>query len=89
MASKIVSWSWRGLPGVLGAGLILVGLAIHVTFRWDAYQLENQFYGVLIGVKLLAVLFFLLVTSPTSTHALAASALAHGVKPELEQEHDR
>jgi multicomponent Na+:H+ antiporter subunit G len=34
-------------------------------------------------VKLVMVLFFLLVTSPTSTHALAKAALTHGLKPML------
>ena len=33
-------------------------------------------------------LFFLLVTSPTSTHALAKAALTHGLKPMLAEEED-
>ena len=58
-----------GMTDTLGAGLILSGLALHSGFD-------------LVTVKLIAVLFFLLVTSPTSTHALCRAALAQGLKPE-------
>jgi multicomponent Na+:H+ antiporter subunit G len=64
-----------GITDTLGAGLILIGLALHAGLS-------------LVSVKLLAVLFFLLVTSPTSTHALAGSALSHGIKPRLASEED-
>ena len=57
-----------GITDTLGAGLILVGLALHAG-------------PSLATVKCLAVLFFLLVTSPTSTHALAGAALSAGIKP--------
>jgi multicomponent Na+:H+ antiporter subunit G len=35
----------------------------------------------LVTFKLVTILFFLLLTSPTSAHALAKSALAYGLKP--------
>ena len=38
----------------------------------------------MISVKLLMILFFMLITSPTSCHALAKSALGNGVRPELD-----
>ena len=38
----------------------------------------------LISVKLLMILFFMLITSPTSCHALAKSALVNGVQAELD-----
>ena len=59
-----------GITDTLGAGLILIGLMF-------------QGEGPLIIVKLIMILGFLWFTSPTSTHALAKSALAHGVKPKL------
>ena len=59
-----------GLTDTLGAGLILIGLMLHSGLS-------------LATVKLAAVLFFLLVTSPTSTHALAGAALSAGIKPRL------
>jgi len=62
-----------GITDTLGAGLVLVGLALHAG-------------PSLAAVKLLMVLFFLLVTSPTSTHALAQSAISRGVKPKLANE---
>ena len=59
-----------GLTDTMGASLILIGLMFQAGLS-------------LITVKLLMILFFLLVTSPTSTHALSKAALAHGVKPRL------
>jgi multicomponent Na+:H+ antiporter subunit G len=59
-----------GITDTLGAGLILIGLMF-------------QGAGPLVVVKLAMILGFLWITSPTSTHALAKSALAHGEKPKL------
>lgn len=60
-----------GITDTLGAALILIGLC---------FQIGSPF----ILAKLLMILFFLMVTSPSSCHALARSALSQGVKPELE-----
>ena len=57
-----------GITDTLGAGLILTGLMLHSGVT-------------LVTFKLGAVLFFLFVTSPTATHALARSALAEGLQP--------
>lgn len=59
-----------GITDTMGAGLILIGLMFQAGLS-------------LVTVKLLMILFFLFVTSPTSTHALAKSALAHGLEPKL------
>jgi multicomponent Na+:H+ antiporter subunit G len=60
-----------GVTDTMGAGLILVGLMLQGGFS-------------LVTVKLLMILFFLLVTSPASCHALARSALAQDLEPVLE-----
>ncbi len=60
-----------GVTDTLGAGLILFGLC---------FQISSGF----ILAKLLMILFFLMVSSPSSCHALARSALSQGVKPVLE-----
>ena len=60
----------------MGAGLVLAGLMLQAP-DW------------MVLVKLIAVLFFLLVTSPTSAHALAKSALAHGLEPHATEMEDR
>lgn len=52
----------------LGAGLILLGLALEVG--WS-----------LALAKVLAVTLLLFFTGPTATHALARAALARGVRP--------
>lgn len=62
-----------GITDTLGAGLVLTGL----MFLSD---------GVLPLAKLVMILFFLLVTSPTACHALAKSAISQGMSPELEND---
>jgi multicomponent Na+:H+ antiporter subunit G len=52
----------------LGAGLILLGLTLQAGFT-------------LAAVKLLMIFGFMLVTSPTSCHALAQAARANGLEP--------
>jgi len=65
-----------GITDTMGAGLVLAGLMFQAP-DW------------MVLVKLIAVLFFLLVTSPTSAHALAQSALSHGLKPHVADGGDR
>ncbi len=65
-----------GITDTLGAGLILTGLMLQA----DSF---------LVVFKLVTVLFFLWITSPTSTHALARSALANGLEPELDDGEDQ
>lgn len=58
-----------GITDTLGSGLILLGLMFQAGFS-------------LASVKLLMILIFLLVTSPTSCHALAQAARANGLEAE-------
>ncbi|MDG1873985.1 MAG: monovalent cation/H(+) antiporter subunit G [Mariniblastus sp.] len=73
-----------GVTDTLGAGLIIVGLLIHgvggLFFETDVSVVGQ----LLTAIKLLMILFFLLITSPASCHALAKSALTQGLKPVLE-----
>ena len=57
-----------GITDTLCAALILVGLALQAT-------------SALTAIKLMLVLFFLLFTTPTATHALAKAALHGGYYP--------
>jgi len=52
----------------LGAGSILVGLAVYMGFEVDA-------------LKILAIAAFVLLTSPTAGHALARAAFRTGLTP--------
>ena len=63
-----------GVTDTLGAGLVLLGLMIVAGLS-------------LTTIKLLMILLFLFVTSPTSCHALAQAARAHGLKPKVVQAH--
>lgn len=53
----------------LGAALVLLGIMVQAGLS-------------LATIKLGAILLFLLITSPTSSYALASAALLAGVKPE-------
>ena len=61
------------ITDTLGAGLIFIGLMVHSGFS-------------LVTVKLVMILFFLLLTSPTAAHAIAKAALMEGLKPLLDEE---
>ena len=62
-----------GVTDTLCAALILIGLMFQVA------------HGVTL-IKLLLILIFLLLTSPTATHALAKAALHGNLEPLLEAE---
>ncbi|MBL27144.1 MAG: cation:proton antiporter [Rhodospirillaceae bacterium] len=57
-----------GITDTMGAGLVLIGLMIESGFTLNT-------------AKLLLMLFFLLFTSPVSSHATAHAALLAGLKP--------
>ena len=59
-----------GITDTMGAGMILLGLILQSGLTLVTWKL------LLIGV-------LIFITSPTSVHALAKSALAHGVRPLL------
>lgn len=59
----------------LGAGLMLLGLAV-----WSG--LDGQ------GLRILALIALLLVSSPTAGHALARAAWRTGVRPWQREAHD-
>lgn len=62
-----------GVADTMGTGLILVGL----MFQSDDW---------LVTVKLLLILYFFVFTNPTSTHAVARSALDNDIQPLLPEE---
>ncbi|MCE3232101.1 MAG: conserved rane protein of unknown function [Rickettsiaceae bacterium] len=57
-----------GLADSFGAPLVLIGVAIQHGFSF-------------LSAKIMLLVFFILITSPTSTHALAKAALFFGLKP--------
>lgn len=59
-----------GMTDTLGAELILLGLIVQSGFSQTS-------------LKLLLVAFFLFITSPTASHALANAAYQAGLKPLL------
>lgn len=65
-----------GITDTLGAGLVLVGLMVQAGFTLATF-------------KLVTILFFLMVTSPTAAHALAKAALSSGLEPWTRQREGR
>jgi len=59
-----------GITDTLGAELILLAMILQAGFS-------------LVTIKLVAILFFLFFTSPTSTHAVANAAWTAGLRPLL------
>jgi len=62
-----------GKGDTLGAGLILMGLAIHAGLTPES-------------VKILIILIFILLTSPVSTHAISRAVYISGVKPWVKED---
>jgi len=57
-----------GITDTMGACCVLGALLLQAD-QWN------------VVVKLLTILFFLLLTSPTSAHALSKAAMSHGIRP--------
>jgi len=62
-----------GITDTLGAGFIIIGLVLQAGFS-------------LVAFKLVVIWFFLTITSPSSCHALARSAMNRHLMPVLDQE---
>lgn len=62
-----------GITDTVGAGLVLAGLMLQAGWT-------------LVMVKLAFVALLIFFNSPAATHALAKAALAHGLKPLLQEE---
>jgi len=62
----------------LGAGLVLLGLALHESAKWFDASPEGAEMSVIL--KLLLLLAVIYGVSPTATHALAKAAFSGGVK---------
>jgi multicomponent Na+:H+ antiporter subunit G len=63
-----------GKCDTLGAILILLAIAL---FNIQDFTLTNA----LVSLKILAILAFVFVSSPTATHAITEAALIGGVEP--------
>lgn len=63
-----------GMTDTLGAEFIVFGLCFQTAFVQGDWQMT---------LKLLLVAFFLFITSPTATHAIANAAHRSGLKPQL------
>jgi multicomponent Na+:H+ antiporter subunit G len=64
-----------GKGDTLSTMLILAGLALHLLH--DGFDTAN----VLVALKIMAICAFIMLTSPTSTHALMQAGYEEGVKP--------
>ena len=65
------------ITDTLGAGLLLLGLGVH-----ELGLMASEGASPLNVMKLVILVLFLFLASPTSGHALVKAAYAHGVKVE-------
>lgn len=80
-----------GITDTMGAGLVMAGLMLQAIKVGIVPLIGGGGFVAgpwLVTVKLLMILFFLLITSPTACHALAQAALTHGVRPQLAEDED-
>ena len=70
-----------GITDTMGAGMIILGLLFQAFQSGIATATTTTPW--LVAAKLLMVLFFLSITSPSSCHALAQAAWQDGLKPQL------
>ena len=63
-----------GKADTLSSMLVLTGLSL--------YNLDDfSWYAVLVSIKIISIAGFVLITSPTSTHALMQSGYEAGIRP--------
>lgn len=70
-----------GKGDTLSTFLLLSGIAVHMLQHVSLVT-------VLVAIKILAIGIFIMLTSPTSTHALMNAGYEDGVKPVLADEQD-
>jgi multicomponent Na+:H+ antiporter subunit G len=75
------------ITDTLGAGLVMVGLMLQAA-KGGLLAPSFEAGPWLLVAKLVMILFFLMVTSPTSCHALASAALANDLQPQLAEDTD-
>ncbi|MBP90751.1 MAG: sodium:proton antiporter [Planctomycetaceae bacterium] len=76
-----------GITDTLGAGLVIVGLMIQAAKGGILLAGVGAGPWLVMG-KLMMIVILLLITSPTSCHALASAALTNGLQPELPENKD-
>ncbi len=67
-----------GITDTRGAGWLILGLMLQSI---QVGMAGTDAHPWLVTVKLLMILAFLLMTSPTSCHALSQAAMTHGLRP--------
>lgn len=77
-----------GKGDTLSSLLIIVGFAIYQLHDFDFTfaHIGEDWVTLLIILKLLAISTFIMITSPTSTHALMDAGWEDGIEPDLKDE---
>ena len=74
-----------GITDTMGAGMIILGLLLQAVLTGLVAATVTPW---LIAAKLIMVFFFLMITRPSSCHALAQAALQDGLQPKLPDQTD-
>ncbi|MEM6915160.1 MAG: monovalent cation/H(+) antiporter subunit G [Verrucomicrobiota bacterium] len=73
-----------GKGDTLSSLLVILGFAIYQLHDFESFQ--EDWITFLIILKLLGISVFILITSPTSTHALMDAGWEDGTEPEIHRE---
>lgn len=72
-----------GKGDTLSSLLVLLGLAVYQLK--DFHGFSEDWPILLVIIKILAISVFILITSPTSTHALMDAGWEDGIKPTIQK----
>lgn len=85
-----------GKGDTLSSLLVILGFAVYQLHDFDfsfqeflkigKKQITGDFVTLLLILKLVAICAFIMITSPTSTHALMDAGWEDGIEPELKDE---
>ena len=73
-----------GKGDTLSSLLVILGFSIHELHDFVSFQ--ESWLTLLVILKLLGISVFILITSPTSTHALMDAGWEDGTKPEIHRD---
>jgi len=73
-----------GKGDTLSSLLVIAGFALH-QLR-DIHDLSHDWPVILVALKLLAIIIFIYLTSPTATSALTDAGWEDGIEPVIEPE---
>ena len=78
-----------GKGDTLSSFLVVLGFAlIHLhSLEFEHLAMASEYGKILVAIKLLAICFFIMLTSPVATHSLMDAGYEDGCEPLLKDDH--